>query len=258
MHMTFEAARALLRPIKRLLIPEKSIEHLLWTWLNGNEVFFVQIGSNDGLQGDPLNKLIRTNPTWRGIFVEPVPSLFARLKNNYPSDGSFAFENVAVAEDHSEKSFYFVSDSAKTELGDKLPFWYDQLGSFDKNHILSHLEGILESYIVEAKVRCLPLDALLAKHNVRKLDLLHIDAEGYDFKILRQLNFDKYQPGIILFEFKHLSDTEKREACSTLRSHGYRLRFENGDCLAQRLTFLSWLRKLGVWQWLAPALSFLL
>src|SRR5262245_52875544 len=60
-------------------------------------VFFLQIGSNDGSQLDPLRFAIRRY-RWRGIMVEPVPYVFARLKQNCGSLPGVILENVAVAE----------------------------------------------------------------------------------------------------------------------------------------------------------------
>lgn len=33
-----------------------------------------------------------------------------------------------------------------------LPVWYDQLGSFDRQHIVKHLDGRLEPFIVTSNV----------------------------------------------------------------------------------------------------------
>lgn len=85
-------------------------------------VFFVQVGSNDGLQGDPINDLIISHAHWKGMFIEPVPHLFRRLKSNYASSGWFIFENMAISDKSEVKKFYYVSEDAKAALGDSLPF----------------------------------------------------------------------------------------------------------------------------------------
>ena len=253
----FRLLVSILRPLKRLLIHEKPVAMVLRERLDGKSVFFIQIGSNDGLQGDPLNELVRSNLEWRGIFVEPVPFLFKRLCLTYSCNSSrLAFENVAIADDSSDKTFYYVSDRAKEALGEQLPFWYDQLGSFNRQHILSHLNGILEPYIVEENVRCSTLADLLERHQVSHLNLLHIDAEGYDYKILRQLDFSKYHPDVVLFEFKHLTEDEKRDARVMLRSEGYSLNFLDNDCLAYPYPMVSLLRKMGIWSYIAPIAKF--
>ena len=42
-------------------------------------VFFVQVGANDGVQSDPINHFV-SEYGWRGILVEPQPAIFKKLK----------------------------------------------------------------------------------------------------------------------------------------------------------------------------------
>ena len=67
--------------------------------------------------------------------MEPVPSVFRRLKSNYENDSRFIFENVAITDDDGFRSFYSVSETAKQSLPE-LPAWLDHLSSFDKELIL--------------------------------------------------------------------------------------------------------------------------
>ena len=186
-----------------------------------DSVFFVQVGSNDGIHGDPLHDIIVMNNNWKGIFIEPVGFLFERLKNNYGKSDRFIFENTAVAPSMGVVEFFYVSEEAKRELGDALPDWCDQLGSFDKNHILKHLDGRLEPYILSEKINALTLQYLFDKHKVTKIDLIHIDTEGYDYKVLSSIDFSIYKPSVILYEHIHLPDVERKSAKSLLKKNGY-------------------------------------
>jgi hypothetical protein len=51
-------------------------------------VFFVQVGSNDGLHGDPSRPLIYNDIRFSGIFIEPLSAVFERLKSNYGNEGA--------------------------------------------------------------------------------------------------------------------------------------------------------------------------
>jgi FkbM family methyltransferase len=184
-------------------------------FLQGDEVNIVQIGSNDGVHGDPIYKLIKKNTKWKALFVEPIPYLFERLKTNYGTDVRFSFENVAINEGV-QQTFYSVKEEAIIDIPN-LPSWYDQLGSFNKENILKHLDGILEPYILETQLSGMSLNELFYKYEIQDLTLLHIDAEGYDWNILSQLDLDKIRPIIILFEHKHLNKTERINSINFLK-----------------------------------------
>jgi FkbM family methyltransferase len=208
---------------------QKNIKEFL---KNKSSVFFIQVGSNDGLQGDSIRDLIINDESWSGIFIEPVGFIFQNLKRNYGNKVRFIFENVAIAEKKGYAKFYYVSEQAKVDLGDKLPYWYDQLGTFDKNHILKHCDGELEPYIVEEDIECLPLQDILTRNNVQAIDLLHIDTEGYDYKVLSQVDFVGYKPLVMLYENTHLGVEERQKAELLLKTNDYRVTEYGGDTLA--------------------------
>ena len=193
-------------------------------------VFFVQVGSNDGVQGDPIHDLIVSRENWSGIFIEPIDFLFQRLRKNYGEAKRFVFENVAIGTEKGTKTFYYVSEKAKSELD--LPYWHDQLGSFDRDHITRALGDQMSPYIVEADIECLPLQDVLDRNGVESIDLLHIDTEGFDYKVLSQVDLARYKPSVILFEHHLLSDDEFFKARKLLR--GYRLLQYGNDTMAIR------------------------
>ena len=79
------------------------------------------------------------------------------------------------------------------------------------------MDGVLEPYIEETEINGLTLDCLLKNNKVEILDLLHIDTEGHDWKILSQLDLERYRPSIILFEYRHLTASEKKESIIFLK-----------------------------------------
>ena len=194
--------------------------------------FFVQVGSNDGVQGDPIHQLITANKDWSGMFIEPVDFLFKRLRANYKNDPRFIFENVAIGATRDTLRFYFVAEKAKTELGDALPNWYDKVGSFNRSHIVKYLGDKVESYIIEQPVECFPLQEVFDRNAVTSIDLIHIDTEGFDYTVLRQVDFRKYRPLAVLYEHLHLSPDEKEKAVALLRDAGYSLTEYPHDTLA--------------------------
>lgn len=191
-------------------------------------VTFLQVGSNDGVTRDPIYRLINQNSSWSGLFVEPVPYLFERLKKNYSSvnnPGRLQFFKGAINEGVNQ-NFYFVDEHAKYVIPN-LPEWYDQIGSFSKEHILSHIEGILDPFIRSSEIKGISLPELINHFELSQLDLLHIDTEGYDWKILSQLDLEEIQPTVILFEYKHLKDSEIASSIDRLSQKYELFRFKN-------------------------------
>jgi len=206
-----------------MFIPAPSIQREILKHLkHSDRVFFVQVGSNDGLQGDPIHDLVIGHPKWKGLFVEPVPYLFKRLKCTYNNSDRFIFENTAISEKKGVAKFYYVSEEAKAEMGDDWVFWYDQLGSFSRSHILKHANGKLEPYIIEEQIDTTALQDVFDRNDINDINLLHIDTEGHDYKVLSQIDFSRYKPRVVLYEHKHLSDREKESAEKLLKENNYK------------------------------------
>lgn len=184
------------------------------------EPLFVKVGANDGVTGDPCADILLATPRWRGILIEPVPYCFERLRANFGDPRRFILEQTAIGAATGRASFYYVSQAAAEHIRD-LPGWFDQLGSFDKSHILKHLDGILEPYIVEVAIDVRTLADILQRHHVSRVDLLHIDTEGYDYEILKTIDFSKNAPSVVLVEHCHLSDDDRRMMRRHLRQAGY-------------------------------------
>jgi FkbM family methyltransferase len=179
---------------------------------------FLQIGSNDGFRDDPLNYFVK-NCECTGVLVEPVLYLFNRLKQTYSDKKNLFFENVAVSDINSTKEFYCMKENNDP----KLPKWYNGLSSFKLDVILKHKASIprIEEHIVKIQVPTATVSHLLTKYNFNSIDIIHIDAEGYDFEIIKTIDFDKIHPDILQFEHKHLSKNDFNECLKHLNKYDY-------------------------------------
>lgn len=194
--------------------------------------FFLQIGANDGVKADPIHELIRRNKRWRGLFIEPVEFLFERLKQNYAGEERFRFEMVAIGVTRERRKFYFLPASAELEAGFELPFYFDQLGSFDRQHIIRHLGERIDPFIAEEMIDCLPLQEVLDRNKITEIDLVHIDVEGFDYEVLKQIDFNRYRPRVLFFEHKHLSPNDRHAARLLLEGKGYFVFDHEADTVA--------------------------
>jgi FkbM family methyltransferase len=196
-----------------------------------NGVTFVQIGSNDGVTGDPIHFYVKRD-RWTGVLVEPVPGPYASLIANYREQSGLQFLNVAVADFDGETTFHHVDNL------EDAPFWADQIGSLDRAVIQKHESLIdnLESRVVSTSVPCMTMKTLLSTCGIHSFDLLHIDAEGADLSILQQIDFTRHRPQIVLYEHIHLSDEGVATARRLLENFDYELFVEGRNTLACRKT----------------------
>ncbi|MDZ4804312.1 MAG: FkbM family methyltransferase [Candidatus Eisenbacteria bacterium] len=199
-----------------------------------SDIFFVEIGANDGVAGDVLHPLIMAHPEWRGLFVEPIRHLFEGLRRNYRSAPRFQFANVAISEQRGTALIYFLPAAVIGARGRGIPAWAQGLGSFDRGHILRELGPEVEPLIQTQEAESIPLGELLDRHGVRRIDLLQIDVEGFDYQVLRQVDFSRYTPAVVRFEHKHLSPDDQTRAWDLLKAAGYQLEIEETDTLACR------------------------
>ncbi len=219
-------ARLLLNPLLNQLSHHKK------------KIFFVQVGACDGVLHDPLRSFI-LRYDWHGILVEPLPDLFAKLQENYSGKEGLIFENVAIAESEGTATLNRV-DPGKLEA---FPEWAAGCATFIKNskNIASLPE--LKDHLITEEVQTIALNTLLEKHKVEHIDMLQIDTEGYDYKVLSQLDFTRYKPLVINMEYVHLSDEEKMSTCALLNEHGYAYKTHHLDLLAAQKAFLDELPK---------------
>lgn len=193
------------------------------------EAFFVEIGANDGIKHDHLRPYILSS-AWRGVMVEPVPYLFERLQANYAGIDRIAFENVAIADRDGDLPFYYVVDASQDER-ESLPEWYDGIGSFSREKLLAHGKDIpdIADRIVAEDVKAVTFESLCRRQGQSEVNLVLIDAEGYDAEILRNIDFSVRRPRLLIYEHFHLPPAERTACRSMLAAAGYQTMEEGFD-----------------------------
>jgi FkbM family methyltransferase len=200
----------------------------------GDFVFFIQVGSNDGLTNDPLREFVVAQSRWRGAFVEPLPHLFDALRRNYAylRRPGLVFLRGAVSGNATTTSttiFRIRPDrlSSYTTMA-------DQLASWDPQHIIKHYAArprIAED-IEAVEVPCFSIQQIMLEANIPELHLLHVDIEGGEASLFRRFPFDAIRPLMIIYESMHLSAEDRAELESHLRREGYWLESDSFDTVA--------------------------
>ena len=217
-----------------------SIQGMLAGYSKKNKVKFIQIGGNDGQTHDPLYLLIKKYK-WKGIILEPQKGVFEdKLKKTYKHKKNIKLINAAIDSVEGERALYKISFSENR--------WATGLSTFMKSKLEDNIaSGYIDEcaikwgdktpenkkdYITEEQVECISFQSLLTKYEIATLDLLAIDAEGYDFEIIKMFDFDKVKPLFILYEHGILSFDDKINCEKFLSNIGYSIFKEGNDTLA--------------------------
>jgi FkbM family methyltransferase len=143
--------------------------------------FYIDVGANDPVIDSATYALYRRG--WRGISVEPQAALHARALEIRPGDKNIQ----ALASDTEEiVTFYEVE-----------PWHY--LSTLDPTIADQHAaEG---GTVREIRRPALTLNTILAEHlGSRVIDLLAVDVEGAEAKVLAGLDLTRYRPTLIMIE----------------------------------------------------------
>ncbi len=181
--------------------------------------------------GRSFGRTLFAVPAMERLLVEPVPYCAEMLSRLYSDRQRFAIEQVAVGDTAGSATFYYVSEHAKDAIPE-LPDWYDQLGSFDRSHIVRHLDGALEPFIVSVEVELAPLSEIVQRHGMSEVTLLHVDTEGYDLAVLKGLGMPSICPSWIMIEHRHLAADDRKEMIGILVTNGYDVFDCGGDYFA--------------------------
>jgi FkbM family methyltransferase len=188
--------------------------------------FFIQVGAHDGVRFDGLyQRVTQINP--RGIVIEPLPRYFRRLAMNYEDYPGVLAINAAL---HPSAEFVEIhhADPEKAATAG-LPAWAGGIGSVDPGH---HARiRVPDSCMTTTRVPATTFDELLATHGVDHVDLLQIDAEGFDLEILRMFPFSRLKPRLVKYEHDGLESAALAEAERILAGNGYTVFSEGEDTI---------------------------
>jgi len=193
------------------------------------DFFFVQIGANDGVFADPIRHFVTRNQV-AGLAVEPLTDVFAQLVANYRDFPKVRPVNVALHQTARTIELHRVDPVKGAQLGD----WTRGIASVKKSH--HAVNEVPAEVMISEIVNCVTLMELLEKHQVRSLDLLQIDTEGYDSEILKMIDFQRIKPALIHFEHglsdETMSVAELKECVGLLMDQGYLVVTEPYDATA--------------------------
>jgi FkbM family methyltransferase len=182
--------------------------------LDFRDGFYIEAGANDGVSQSNTQAL-EVHKNWSGLLIEPNHIRFAECKANR-SDRNI-FEHCAlVSPDH--KKLTIRGNFAEQDLAASLMAQVTiPLDYYDIHQRTAAIEKQTRTVI---SVPAQTLQSLIDKHNIKKIDFLSLDVEGYEYEAMNGLSFDKNPPRFIRVETSQLP--ERIEAMKQyVESKGY-------------------------------------
>ena len=170
-------------------------EHVFKGFRNGS---FVDVGAHDG---KTYNNTLFFEQTlgWRGVNIEPLPSVFEQLRINRPN-----CINVNCAIDAQEGTADFVASSGSTEMLSGLVRHYHP---FHKYRLDTEL-GAEGRQATSLQVPTRPLSSVLSDHKIAHVHVLSVDVEGAELAVLQSIDFSKVFIDCIVVEVNYEDRTQ--------------------------------------------------
>ena len=157
-------------------------------YVTAQEGFFVELGANDGVTQN--NSLYFERLGWRGLLIEPVPSLCDQCLTNRPDA---IVVNCACVEDTSitqiEMTYVDLMSVIKRA---KSP--HDECEWIERGERVQGISAY--DLVVPAKT----LFSVIREQQIDHVDLLILDVEGYEKQVLRGLDLDRCKPRFVVVE----------------------------------------------------------
>jgi len=141
--------------------------------------FFVDVGAAHPVFENDTKAL--SDRGWTGINIEPNSAFYRDLVAQRPSDRNL---NVAVSDKPGLITFHEVVGTG--------------LSTCDPDEAKRAIDRGFE--VVQYEVESLPLSQILEYSSPHQIDLLKIDVEGFELKVLASNDWERFRPGLIMAE----------------------------------------------------------
>jgi FkbM family methyltransferase len=156
---------------------------------------FADVGANDGVTLSNTRALSELG--WRGVFVEPSPKSFERLKRNYEGLKGFYFYNVALG-DHNGNAILQESSSllSSSDIGLVSTFEASEMQRFKS---ICTYEAVT--------VKMFKWKTFLNRLQIKQFDFINLDIEGYEMHVLPDMDLSK--TSLICIEWNSKEELKK-------------------------------------------------
>lgn len=175
---------------------------------NVQKGFFLDVGAHHPY--NLSNTALLYSEGWRGINIDACPGSMAEFHHHRPEDINL---EVPIAPRAERLLFTRFNDPGLN-------------GFLTPKQIITHQKRGVQ-VVDQLELDCLPLHEILDKHaHGKKIDIMSIDVEGMDQRILESMNLSKWRPTAIITEIlgcHSVEDVQQTPVHRYLRSNKYML-----------------------------------
>lgn len=194
-----------------------NLDKKMLEFINYKDGFYVDCGANDGVN-QSTTWYYENQLNWRGLLIEPIPSVFNELKKNRHKDNYF--KNCALINQNYNK--------------DEIEFYYN------KNDTLTGSLSSNENSTM-IKIKANTFDKVIEEINYKKkIDFFSLDVEGNELDVLSGINFNKHNIEYFLIEtnnflkLREFLNTKNYEFLKRLSDYKFLDKPDYGDYLFKK------------------------
>lgn len=211
------------------------------------------IGANDGQENDTLSGYC-LGFSWSAILIEPLPDHIISLKKTYEQHlkfGKAQIVEMGVSDSDGHVDFVYIPNSTIDQHNLPTPIKgmsciYPPRNGFESDPVTKQL---LDQYGVLTTIQVTTIDKICNNLNVKEIDYVQCDTEGYDYRVMSKFQFDKYRPKIFKVEISNLNSVELEALYNLFEKNNYiACPFEQQDLLAISNEHHDYLSKNKRWE----------
>jgi FkbM family methyltransferase len=179
---------------------EDRIVNYLFSSMGINNITYIDIGANDP---------VRDNNTYffylkqnNGVLIEPDSNFYSLIKKTRHRD---IVINAAISHKETDETDFFI-------------FNLPSLNTLSKKEADLRVRSVIYKLIETRKIKLLTIENIISEYlNNKTPDLISLDIEGVDYKVLNSFDFEKYPVPVWIVETCKYSESHiKPKAISTI------------------------------------------
>lgn len=203
--------------------------------------FCLQIGANDGIMGDPIRKYLKNKSNLSAILIEPLDYYYEQLISLYKNRKEIKIMKNLVSNQRVVKKIYYIDPKIAGLMNGDGPNnnWAHGQGSFSKSFIINEIKknyfrGIdykknINKFIQSIKfkkVKSIKISDIKISNNTQ--NLLVIDVQGFEYEVLKSINFKIQKFDLIYFEDEGTYQIKSKKIVKLLEENNYTLIGDDG------------------------------